>query len=37
MAGKGWFNSCTNNLYLNTIDLDNQLAMNEICNYNGKG
>jgi hypothetical protein len=36
MAGKGWFNNQTNSLYLNAIDLDNQLAIEEICNYNGK-
>jgi P4 family phage/plasmid primase-like protien len=31
MAGKGWFNDSTNDLYLNEIDLDNELAVKEIC------
>jgi hypothetical protein len=31
MAGKGYSNNSTNDLYLNEIDLDNEIAVKGIC------
>jgi len=36
LAGKCWFDNAKEDLFLNEIDVDNQLAVQELCAYKGK-